>query len=72
MRHVLIAAAALALGGFVASTSANAQMAYVAGGPNKVGNMCKVGTDTRGDDSYGYYEPCAQQAVASAPRRSRR
>jgi hypothetical protein len=72
MRHVLIAAAALAVGGFVAATSANAQTLYVAGGPNKVGNMCKVVTDDRGDQSFGYYEPCGQQAVASAPRGKKR
>jgi hypothetical protein len=71
MRHVLIAAAALAVCGFVASTAANAQVIYQAGGPLKIGNMCKVATDQRGDDSYGYYEPCGEQAVASAPRRKR-
>ena len=70
MRHILIAAAALAVSGFVASTVAKAQT-YQAGGPMQVGSMCKVGTDDRGDDSYGYYQPCGQQAVASAPRRKR-
>ena len=74
MRHVLFAAAALAVGGFVASTAANAQssMPYVAGGPVKVGNMCIVSTDPGGNDDYGYYAPCGQQAVASAPRAKKR
>ncbi|HZD89364.1 MAG TPA: hypothetical protein VE224_04655 [Pseudolabrys sp.] len=74
MRHVLIAAAALAVCGFVASSAAQAQVAYQAGGPMKVGSMCKVGTDDRGDDSYGYYQPCGYQSVAEAPvkRRHRR
>jgi len=73
MRHVLIAAAALAIGGFVAS-AANAQSspAYDAGGPTKVGNMCAVNADGVGNDNYGYYTPCGQQAVASAPRRKKR
>jgi len=71
MRHFLIAAAALAIGGLAASTAVNAQT-YNAGGPTKVGNMCKVATDNNGDmDNYGFYEPCGQQAVASSPRRRR-
>ena len=65
MRHVLIAAAALAIGGF-ASTAVTAQT-YQAGGPDRVGNMCKVVTDDRGDDSYGFYAPCGAQALAQAP-----
>lgn len=73
MRHVLIAAAALAVGGFAAPT-ANAQntLPYVAGGPERIGNMCIVKTDSVGNDDYGYYAPCAQQVRASAPRRNRR
>jgi hypothetical protein len=71
MRHVLFAAAALAVCGFAASTAANAQVVYQAGGPTKIGNMCQVITDDRGDQSFGYYEPCGGQAVASAPRRQR-
>lgn len=67
MRHVLIAAAALAVSGLFAS-AASAQT-YVAGGPVKVGNMCLVDTDGMGNGSYGYYEPCAVRAQASAPRR---
>ena len=71
MRHVLIAAAALATSGLLA-TAANAQT-YEAGGPVQVGNMCRVSTDGSGMDAYGYYAPCAIQASAQAPaKRSRR
>jgi hypothetical protein len=74
MRHVLIAAAALAAAGFAAATPASAQsaMPYVAGGPERVGNMCIVKTDSIGNDDYGYYAPCGQQAQARAPRRSKK
>lgn len=74
MRHVLIAAAALAAVGFAATTPASAQsaMPYEAGGPVRVGNMCIVNTAPDYNDSYGYYAPCGQQAQASAPRRKRR
>lgn len=73
MRHVLIAAAALAFGGF-ATTAAVAQQgapAFEAGGPVKVGNMCKVDIGDPGDELAGYYKPCGQEALASAPRRKR-
>ena len=75
MRHMLIAAAALAVGGFMASNPASAQQGspvYVAGGPEQIASWCKVSTDARGDDSFGYYQPCGGQALASAPRRSRK
>ena len=45
---------------------------YVAGGAQQIAGWCKVGTDDRGDDSYGYYQACGGQALASALRRSRR
>ena len=48
MRHILIAAAALAVSGFAASTAAKAQT-YQAGAPVQVGNMCKVNTDNNGE-----------------------
>ncbi len=70
MRHVLIAAAALAVAGFAASNVAKAQT-YQAGGPMQVGSMCKVVTDDRGDQSFGYYQACGGQALASAPRRKK-
>jgi hypothetical protein len=75
MRHVLIAAAALAAGGLLMSNAALAQQGappYVAGGPVKVGSWCLMKTDSLGNDAFGYYAPCGQQAVASAPRRTRR
>ncbi len=71
MRHFLIAAAALTVCGFAVSTVAKAQT-YQAGAPTQVGSMCKVNTDLNGEmENYGYYAPCGQQAVASAPRRKR-
>lgn len=70
MRHVLTAAI-FAAGAILATSAAHAQVAYQAGGPTKIGNMCKVGTDDRGDDAYGYYAPCAYQAAAEAPVRRR-
>ena len=49
MRHVLIAGAVIAGSGFVATTAANAQVTYQAGGPDRIGNMCQVATDARGE-----------------------
>lgn len=67
MRHVLIAGA-FAAGTLLATTAANAQAAYQAGGPNRIGNMCRVVTDANSEvDAYGYYAPCGYQAVAQAP-----
>ncbi len=76
MRHILIAASALAVAGIFTSAPASAQQAgaptYFAGGPMQIGSWCKVATDQiRGDDSYGFYQPCGGQALASAPRRKR-
>ena len=71
MRHVLIAAAALAVSGFAASTVVKAQT-YHPGAPVQVGSMCKVNTDLNGEmENFGYYTSCGQQAVASAPRSKR-
>ena len=79
MRHILIAGAGLAASGLLMSTAVQAQIQpsgpafepsaiYEAGAPDRVGNMCKVMTDDQpGDESYGYYEPCASRALASAP-----
>jgi hypothetical protein len=76
MRHILITAAALAVGGFFASSPASAQQGapgYTAGGPQQVAGWCKMATDDNGDmDNYGYHVPCGGQALASEPRRSRR
>ena len=74
MRHILIAAAALAAFGFV-STTARAQQgqpAFEGGGPAQVAGWCKVTTDGQGNDTFGYYEPCSNASMASEPRRSRR
>ena len=68
MRHILFAAAAFAASAFLATAAANAQVAHQAGGPDRIGNMCKVTTDGNTDmDGYGYYEPCGNQASAQAP-----
>lgn len=69
MRRVLIATA-FAAGAALATTAANAQiMPYDRGGPQKIGDMCKVITDNDGGtERYGYYKPCADQ-VAGVPSR---
>lgn len=60
MRQVLLAGAALAVTGFVAMTSAHAQMAYESGGPVQKGAMCQV--TTGGDGYYGYWRACPAPA----------
>ena len=65
MRHLLIAAAALSIGGLMAS-SAFADMLFTPGGPKQLGSMCRTTTDDFGVDSYGYWAPCPQQAQAQA------
>lgn len=62
MRHILIATAALAVGGFIAAGPALAQQApnYQPGGPHQVAGWCKVvSSHDLGSDAYGYYKPCA-------------
>ena len=72
MRHVLIAAAALTVSAFAASTVVKAQT-YHPGAPEQVGSMCKVNTDSNDEmENYGYYQACGQQAVAQAPARRKR
>ncbi len=63
MRHLLIATAALAVGGFVAT--AQAESVFYPGGPTKQNTMCQVNTDMSGDQKFGYWEPCPAQARAS-------
>jgi hypothetical protein len=63
MRHILTAAAAIAVSGLLLSTAAVAQ--YQAGGPVNAGGLCKVSTDGMGNDSFGYYGPCAPGAAAA-------
>ena len=65
MRHLLVAAAALAVGGFVVSTTVHAETLFYPGGPNRVGAMCQVNAD--GENFYGYVAPCPA-APASAKR----
>ena len=79
MRHLLIAAAALSVGGLMASSAfaqtyapgsgayASSGMVFVPGGPKKLGSMCQVATDDFGNDSYGYWRACPQEAQAQAP-----
>ena len=78
MRHLLIAAAALSVGGLMASSAfaqtyapgygayASSGMPFLPGGPKQLGNMCRTTTDDFGVDSYGYWAPCPQEAQARA------
>ncbi len=63
MRHILTAAAAIAVSGLLLSTAAVAQ--YQAGGPTQANGQCKVVTDSDAD-AYGYMAPCAPSAHAAA------
>ena len=63
MRHILTAAAAIAVSGLLVSTAAVAQ--YQQGGPTQASGQCKVSTDGGGNDSYGYMAPCAPSAATS-------
>lgn len=73
MRHVLIAAAVLAVGGFFASGPALAQQGaplYQPGGPEQIAGWCKVvSSHNFGADAYGYYQPCPGASMAYAPKR---
>ncbi len=69
MRYVLTAVAALAVGGFFAS-SASAEPTYYAGGPIQNSGLCQVWTD--GDQIYGYLAPCPQSTPAHVAKRSKR
>jgi hypothetical protein len=60
MRYALTVAAALAVGGLLASTAAQAELLYYPGGPVKQGNMCQ--RSTQGDDQFGYWAPCPEPA----------
>jgi hypothetical protein len=65
MRHVIIAAAALAISG--AFAAAKAEPIFEPGGPVKVGNSCKVMTQVGGNEA-GYYGPCPKEAKKVAKR----
>ncbi len=64
MRQLFIAAAALAVGGLLASTAARAEMLYYPGGPERAGTMCQISTD--GDKLYGYWAPCPAAPARAA------
>lgn len=75
MRHILIAAAAVAASGLIMSSAVKAQQAsppYEPGGPMQVGNWCSVDTDDNSNSAYGYMVPCGGQALASAPRKAKK
>jgi hypothetical protein len=57
MRHILTAAAALAVSGLLASIPVRAETTFQAGGAAKAGTQCKVITDD-GAEMYGYYANC--------------
>lgn len=57
MRHILIAAAAIAVSGLLASTGVRAETPFQSGGPTKSGQQCKIITDD-GAEMYGYYATC--------------
>jgi hypothetical protein len=65
MRHLLTLAAALAVGGFLASTAAQADTLFYPGGPVKQGTMCQFNTDMSGDQKYGFWGPCPAPARAA-------
>jgi len=72
MRRVLIAAAAVAACGLITTGSAFAQTQYQAGGPSRIGNMCRVGTDDGGSAAYGYYRPCPPDQHAKAVKQRKK
>jgi hypothetical protein len=69
MRYVLTAVAAIAVGGFFAS-SASAEPMFYPGGPVQNGGMCQVYTG--GDQYYGYLAPCPNAASAVKPGKKKR
>jgi hypothetical protein len=58
MRHVLTAAAAIAVCSVLATASASAQTTHFAGGPIQDGNQCWVSTNDLG---FGYWHNCPGQ-----------
>jgi hypothetical protein len=63
MRNLLAVAAAIAVGGLLALTSANAEPAHQAGGPLRDGNFCWVSTDNV--MGWGYWQACPSSPHAS-------
>jgi len=68
MRHLITAVAAIAVGGFLASTTVRADPLFEQGGPAKIGNMCQVSDDQDGNDRFGYFTACPNQPVHVAKR----
>jgi hypothetical protein len=68
MRHFITAVAAIAVGGFLASTTVRADPRFEPGGPARVGNMCQLSNDDGGNDSYGSFVPCPNQPVGVTKR----
>ena len=66
MRHLITAVAAIAVGGFLASTTVRADPRFESGGPERVGNMCHVSGDE--NDSYGSWVPCPNQPAQVTKR----
>ncbi|HEY2755708.1 MAG TPA: hypothetical protein VGJ01_08185 [Pseudolabrys sp.] len=62
MRHVLTAAAAVAVCGVLATASARAESTHYSGGPLQDGKQCWVSTNN--DLGYGYWHNCPTQPVA--------
>jgi len=50
---------------------AASRMVFEPGGPKKLSNMCQVATDEFGNDSYGYWQQCPQEAEAKAPAKAK-
>jgi len=73
MRHILTAAAAIAVSALLASTAVRAQTNYQPGGPAKVGNQCIVITDE--DQGFGYYAACppgSKSVVRNVKKRAKK
>jgi hypothetical protein len=60
MRHVLTAAAAIAVCGLLATASARAASTHFSGSPLQDGNQCWVSTNDLG---FGYWHDCPSQPV---------
>lgn len=71
MRVVIVAAAAIAACGLLASTAVRADPMFEPGGPTKVGGMCKMMTNQAGGPEYGYYAACPDEPMHYAKRTKR-
>jgi hypothetical protein len=71
MRYI-VAAAAVAASGLIATSALAQAPQYRAGGPIRIGNMCLVDTDGGGANGFGYYQPCPQPQKATAVTKKKR